>query len=89
MMGYGDCVKELKPELIDESLLGTADVIAIQMKMPEETVRFVIDYCTKHNKTLVIDPTPPEKAGILMEKQAELLKQGTYFTPNEEEGLHL
>lgn len=89
MMGYGDCVKELKPELIDESLLETADVIAIQMKMPEETVRFVIDYCTKHNKTLVIDPTPPEKAGILMEKQAELLKQGTYFTPNEEEAFAL
>lgn len=89
MMGYGDCVKELKPELIDISLLDAADVIAIQMKMPEETVRFVIDYCTKHNKTLVIDPTPPEKAGILMEKQAELLKQGTYFTPNEEEAFAL
>ena len=89
MMGYGDCVKQLKPDVINMTILEMADIVAIQMKMPAETVKFVIDYCQKHNKTLVIDPTPPEKASILLENGAELLKQGTYFTPNEEEAFAL
>ncbi len=89
MMGYGDCVKQLKPEIIDLDLLRDADIIAIQMKMPPETCRFVIDYCQKHKKTLIIDPTPPEKACILAENDGELLRKGTYFTPNEEEAFAL
>lgn len=89
MMGYGDCVKELKPDVINMTILEMADIVAIQMKMPQETVRFVIDYCQKHNKPLVIDPTPPEKASILLENGGELLRQGTYFTPNEEEAFAL
>ena len=89
MMGYGDCVKELKPDVINMTILEMADIVAIQMKMPQETVRFVIDYCQKHNKPLVIDPTPPEKASILLENGGALLRKGTYFTPNEEEAFAL
>lgn len=89
MMGYGDCIKHLTPEVIDETILSNSDIVAIQMKMPAETVRYVIDYCTKHNKVLVIDPTPPEKASILTESNLTLLKQATYLTPNEEEAFAL
>ncbi len=89
MKGYGDCVKELKPEVIDMTILEKADIVAIQMKMPQETVKFVIDYCKRNNKPLVIDPTPPEKANILMENAATLLGQATYLTPNEEEAFAL
>lgn len=89
MKGYGDCIKELLPEKIDMTILEKADIVAIQMKMPHETVRFVIDYCKKHNKPLVIDPTPPEKANILMEENAKLLGEAAYLTPNEEEAFAL
>lgn len=89
MKGYGDCVKELKPETIDMTILENADIVAIQMKMPQETVKFVIDYCKRNNKPLVIDPTPPEKANILMEENAKLLGEAAYLTPNEEEAFAL
>ena len=85
MKGYGDCIKELKPELIDMTILENADIVAIQMKMPQETVKFVIEYCKQNNKPLVIDPTPPEKVNILMEEGAKLLGDAAYLTPNEEE----
>lgn len=89
MMGYGDCIKQLTPELIDKDILDAADIVAIQMKMPAETAKYLIEYCAQHNKQLVIDPTPPEKAGILLENLGELLKQATYLTPNEEEAFAL
>lgn len=89
MKGYGDCIKELKPELIDMTILENADIVAIQMKMPQETVKFVIEYCKQNNKSLVIDPTPPEKANILMEEGAKLLGDAAYLTPNEEEAFAL
>lgn len=89
MKGYGDCIKELKPELIDMTILENADIVAIQMKMPQETVKFVIEYCKQNNKPLVIDPTPPEKANILMEEGAKLLGDAAYLTPNEEEAFAL
>ena len=89
MKGYGDCIKELKPESIDMTILENADIVAIQMKMPQETVKFVIEYCKNNNKPLVIDPTPPEKANILMLDNAKLLMEATYFTPNEEEAFAL
>ena len=89
MMGYGDCVKQLTPDMIDSTILEKADIVAIQMKMPPETARYVIEYCTKHSKRLVIDPTPPEKASILAENNGNLLKQASYLTPNEEEAFAL
>lgn len=89
MKGYGDCIKELKPELIDMTILENADIVAIQMKMPQETVKFVIEYCKQNNKPLVIDPTPPEKVNILMEEGAKLLGDAAYLTPNEEEAFAL
>ena len=89
MMGYGDCIKQLTPDMIDTAILEKADIVAIQLKMPPETAEFVINYCEEHGKTLVIDPTPPEKAGILLKNNAELLRKAAYLTPNEEEAFAL
>lgn len=89
MMGYGDCIKQLTPDLLDKEILDNADIIAIQLKMPAETSKYVIEYCTKHNKKLIIDPTPIEKSSILLENDRELLKQATFLTPNEEEAFAL
>lgn len=89
MIGYGECIKQLLPEMIAEEKLLTADIIAIQLKMPAQTVRYVIDFCKKHNIRLVIDPTPPDKSAILTHNDFELLKEATYLTPNEEEAFAL
>ena len=89
MIGYGDCVKQLLPEMIDEEKLKTADIIAIQLKMPAPTVRYVIGFCKEHNIKLVIDPTPPDKSAILVQDDFELLREATYLTPNEEEAFAL
>lgn len=89
MIGYGDCIKQLLPDMIDEEQLKEADVIAIQLKMPAETVKYVIDFCKKHGKKLVIDPTPPDKSALLVEGDFELLRAATYLTPNEEEAFAL
>ena len=89
MIGYGDCIKQLLPEMIDEEKLKKADIIAIQLKMPAPTVRYVIGFCKKHNIKLVIDPTPPDKSAILIQNDFELLKDATFLTPNEEEAFAL
>ena len=89
MIGYGDCIKQLLPDMIDEEKLKTANIIAIQLKMPAQTVKYVINFCQKHNIKLVIDPTPPDKSAILVEEGFDLLKQATYLTPNEEEAFAL
>ena len=89
MIGYGDCIKQLLPEMIDEEKLKTADIIAIQLKMPAQTVRYVIGFCKRNNIRLVIDPTPPDKSAILVQDSFDLLKQATYLTPNEEEAFAL
>ena len=89
MIGYGDCIKQLLPDMIDEEKLKKADIIAIQLKMPAQTVRYVIAFCKKHNIKLVIDPTPPDKSAVLVQDNFELLREATYLTPNEEEAFAL
>ncbi len=91
MFGYGDCIKELTPEIVfnekTNQIMQDADIIIIQMKMPAETVEKVIEFCEKNGKTLIIDPTPIEKSSLLTEKG--LLDKATFLTPNEEEAFAL
>lgn len=91
MMGYGDCIKQLTPELISnegiQEILKDADIVVIQMKMPTETVEYIINYCAENNKRVLIDPTPLEKSSALVTKG--LLDKATYLTPNEDEAYAL
>lgn len=87
----GDCVKRITPQLImREEIMRTlesADIITLQMKMPGETVEFLINYAYEHGKQIVVDPTPQENTRILIEKG--LLDKISYLTPNEEEAYAL
>lgn len=91
MIGYGNCIKQLSPNMISDKgiqkKLEDADVVMIQMKMPEDTVEYIINYCAKNNKRILIDPTPPERSSSLIIK--DLLDKATYLTPNEEEAYAL
>ncbi len=91
LLGYGDAIKQLTPRNVPEldSVLEGADMVVIQLKMPAETVRYVMNYCEKNNIKLLVDPTPLENSKILAENNCELLKKATYLSPNEEEAFAL
>lgn len=93
MFGYGECVKELKPDILKtekiDSIIRNADVVVIQMKMPAETVEYIVNYCSEKNIPLIIDPTPADKSPLLTKNGLDLLKKATYLTPNEEEAYAL
>lgn len=91
MMGYGDCIKQLTPKMLSDEgiqrVLEDSDMVMIQMKMPEDTVEYIIKYCDENKKRILIDPTPLEKSSTLVTKN--LLGKATYLTPNEEEAYAL
>ena len=86
-----ECIDQLTTQAVfnnkTSKILESADIIMIQMKMPDETIENVINYCTLKGKTLIVDPTPVEKSSLLIRKQ--LLDKATYLTPNEDEAFAL
>ena len=91
MIGYGDCIKELKPDVLFDSIrkpiLDNADFLVAQMKMPKETVKALIEYAEECGKPLLLDPTPLENTKMLFED--DLIRKVAYLSPNEEEAFAL
>lgn len=91
MLGYGECIKQLTPDMISDEdiqrILKDADTVMIQMKMPADTVEYIVNYCDENKRRILIDPTPLEKSSTLVTKN--LLGKATYLTPNEEEAYAL
>lgn len=91
MMGYGNCIKQLTPDMIlnknMQEVIEDADIIMIQMKMPENTVEAIINYCYERKKIILVDPTPADKSSLLVKKG--LLEKSTFLTPNEDEAYTL
>lgn len=88
-----NCIDKLTPDVLEtekiNEIIRNADIVAIQMKMPEETIKYVIDYCSENNKPIIVDPTPCNKSPQLVVNNLDLLKKATYLTPNEEEAYAL
>lgn len=91
MLGYGNCVKQLLPSIVfnekNKPIMDQADIVMLQMKMPDETTEKIIEFCNQSGKVLLIDPTPIEKSSLLAKKG--LIDNITYLTPNEEEAYAL
>lgn len=91
MLGFGNCIKALTPESIfsgeRRDVLRQADIVMIQLKMPEETIEKVIEHCENAQKMTLVDPTPIEKSDILVKKG--LLDRVSFLSPNEEEAFVL
>lgn len=91
MMGYGNCIKQLTPDMIlnqnVQEIIEDADMIIIQLKMPEDTVEEIINYCSERKKSILVDPTPADKSSFLVKKG--LLEKSTFLTPNEDEAYAL
>ena len=69
MIGFGDCIKHITPEMLKkhEDILSNSDIVMIQLKMPANTVKFIIEYCTEHGKTIIVDPAPEKNISAILE----------------------
>lgn len=84
---HGDAINNLTVDVIKQSIdkLDNADIVIIQLKMPKESVDFVIQYCQAHNKRLIINPAPADPNKLDISK----ISSSTYLTPNRDEALAL
>ncbi|MEH6948747.1 ribokinase [Bacillus sp. JJ634] len=56
-----------------------ADIILVQQEIPEETVVYLAELCTKLGKKLLLNPAPARKISEVV------IEQAAYITPNEHE----
>ncbi|MFJ8267978.1 ribokinase [Peribacillus asahii] len=56
-----------------------ADIILVQQEIPEETVVYLAELCTKLGKKLLLNPAPARKISEVV------IEQSAYITPNEHE----
>ncbi len=89
MFGTGKAIKQLSPQIIDKNIekILEADIVMIQLKMPEETIKYIIEYCHENGKEIVVNPAPEDKIDVLVKN--DLLDKITYLTPNSVEGIYL
>ena len=85
MIGSGDCISEITPEYLEKNIdvIDSSELVMIQLKMPKESIKFIIDYCHEHEKDIIVDPAPENKIEFLV--QEGLLDKITYLTPNSDE----
>jgi len=72
---------KVTPGVIDEAqeAITTAQIVLIQQEIPEETVAYVSDLCSKYNVALLLNPAPARSLDI------KIIEQARYITPNEHE----
>lgn len=72
---------EMNKEIIDENKdkILDADIVMLQLEIPLETVKYVIDYCYNNNIKTILNPAPAIKL------DEDIIKKSTFLTPNEHE----
>lgn len=63
--------------------LGKSDMVVLQHEIPIETVEYVVDFCSKRNIKVVLNPAPA------CPLKQETIDKITYLTPNEHEAVIL
>lgn len=76
--GSNDCFDR---EVIDKNKgkIDAADIVLVQLEIPLDTVYYLIDYCNKNNKKIILNPAPACKL------REDIIQKVTYITPNETE----
>ncbi|MFD3446577.1 ribokinase [Microbacteriaceae bacterium 4G12] len=71
---------------VDQSVIGRAkelllqaNLVVVQLEIPLETVKYVIDMCHEHHVPVVLNPAPAQPLS------KDLLDKVAYITPNEHE----
>lgn len=60
-----------------------SDLVLVQFEIPMETIRYILDLCSKHKIPVVVNPAPAA------ELPDEYWRKATYITPNETEAAQL
>lgn len=63
IIAIGGANLKVSKDLIDENInkLNEADYVVMQLEIPIDTIKYVIDIAKKLNKTIIIDPAPAKK----------------------------
>ena len=70
---------DLKPSDLADIIFEEADLVLIQLEIPLETVRYIIEKCKSRNSKVILNPAPAQKL------DDELLDGLYLITPNETE----
>lgn len=62
-----------------KDLLTKADMVVLQLEIPLETVKYVLNICEEHQIPIILNPAPAQRL------PEEVLQKATYITPNEHE----
>jgi ribokinase len=65
------------------NIIDSSEIILLQLEIPIETVAFISEYAKKANKKIILNPAP------VTDIPAELFKNITFITPNENEAEQL
>lgn len=60
-----------------QSIILASDLVIIQQEIPEETVEYLIEYCSENKKDIILNPAPARPI------KRHLIDQLTYIIPNE------
>lgn len=80
--GTNNCVDKAYIEEIKPSLL-ECEIVLLQHEIPQETIEYVIEFCSEHGVKVVLNPGPARPV------KKEILEKVTYLTPNEHEAVIL
>ena len=72
---------KVTPEYIDKAadVIRQSDIVLIQQEIPEETVVYVSELCSKYSVPLMLNPAPARQV------PESVIEQAAYITPNEHE----
>lgn len=68
-------------DLIDQHLnkILQAKIVLLQLEIPYETVKYIVDVCYQHHIPVILNPAPAHKLDM------DIINKVTYLTPNEHE----
>ena len=80
---HGGAIDSFTTDMIDknEDLILNSTIVVCQLKCPIEVTEYLLDFCYKNNKKVIITPCRPKK----LSGRTDLIEKVSYITCNEEE----
>lgn len=80
--GANDLLTPDKIERVKDEIL-KSEMIVIQLEIPHDTVRTILEFCDEHRVPVILNPAPMDRF------KQEFIDLATYITPNESECIRL
>ena len=84
---FSGAINSFTPDMIEryKDVILSSRIVVCQLKVPKEVTIELINFCHKHNKTLILTPCRPEKLSLKDESNLELIDKISYITCNKKE----